>query len=214
MAGLGLQSYSRVHTNARVLTTQQQAPVHAYKFLVRLALVAELRGERYEPKGKCPACGRDMTPVEIIRGFNQDPNDYTTACTACGYRFAPTLICFGDNNSPIEIPFYCDIQTLEQLRGRDNLSPEQLARICPGVYRSAIVHHGGIRSAFKKIGIDYPFEEISAWQNKVAPFLGRLPDTVIADSAGVKVSAIRALRKKLGVERYTLSRSLNEAELL
>lgn len=209
MVGLRLQAHSHVQT--QVLTAQQLALVHAHKFSLRLALIAELHGERYEPKGECPSCGRVMTPAEIIRGFNQDPNDYTTACTACGCRFEPKLVCF-DKYSRMEIPFYCDIQTLEKLRGRDNLSPQELAGEFPGVYRSAIVHHGGIRNAFKKIGIDYPFEEISDWQSKAAPFLGRLPDTVIADSAGVKVSAVRAMRRKLGIERYTADKALAEIE--
>lgn len=209
---LRLQSIS--HTNALlVMTAQQKVLVHAHRLSLCLALIAELRGERYEPKGKCSECGREMTPIEVIRGFNQDPNDYTTACTGCGHRFAPTLVCFGEH-SRVEIPFYCDIQTLAQLRLREmgNLSPQKLARKFPGVYRSAIVHHGGIRSAFKKIGIDYPFEEISDWQSKVAPFLGRLSDTMIADSAGAKVSAVRTLRKKLGIERYTAAKALAEIE--
>lgn len=196
---------------AQSLTLEQRHSVQALVLSMRLDLIEALRGERYEPHGICPVCSRKMTPVEIIRGFNQDPNDFTTACSACGCRFEPTLICFG-RNSRIEIPFYCSIQTLEHLRGKESYSPKYLEREHPAIYRSAIVHHGGIRSAFEKIGIEYPFEEISNWQKKVTPFLGRLPDTVIAESADVKVSAVREMRKKLGICRYTLSMSIDEAE--
>lgn len=171
-------------------------------FTLRLALAQELRGERYEPKADCPECGRKLTAVEIIRGFNQDPYDFTTRCTCCGFRFEPGLICL-HGESQIELPFYCNSQTLNQLQGLQNLTIEELATKYPAIYRSSIVHNGGIRQAFAKIGIDYQHEEIRDWKNKIKPFLGKLPDTIIAECVDVPVSAIRRIRKKLGIERFT-----------
>lgn len=171
-------------------------------FTLRLALVQELRGEKYEPKAKCPECRRELTAAEIIRGFNQDPYDFTTRCTRCGFRFEPSIICF-HGESRIELPFYCDSQALHQLQGLQNLTAEELATKHPAVYRSSIVHHGGICQAFAKIGINYQHEEIHDWKNKIKPFLGKLPDTIIAECVDVPVSAIRQIRKKLGVERFT-----------
>lgn len=178
-------------------------------FTLRLALVQELRGERYEPSATCPKCSRKLTPMEIIRGFNQDPNDFTTCCSACGYRFEPGLVCFG-NGTQIELPFYCDCQTLAQLHGKETLQPDQFAREHPAIYRSAIVHHGGIRRAFEKIGIQYAFEEISDWKNKILPYLGRLSDTIIAECVDVSASTIGAIRRKLGISRYTLRKTMDE----
>jgi hypothetical protein len=81
----------------------------------------------------------------------------------------------------------------------------------PAIYRSAIMHHGGIRQAFEKVGIQYTFEEISDWKNKICPFLGRLTDTIIAECVDVPVSTIRAIRRKLGVSRCTQSKMLIDA---
>ncbi len=192
------------------LSQEQRIQLQQFSFSLRMDLIQELRGERYEPKATCPRCSREMTPVEIIKGFNQDPNDFTTCCSACGHRFEPTLICLGDGTE-IRIPFYCDAQTLAKLRGRENLSPEQISRELPGAYRSAIIHHGSIRRAFEKLGIQYLHEEISDWKSKIQPFLGRMPDTIIADCVDASVHVIRTMRRKLGISRYTLRKALEEA---
>ena len=195
------------------LSLEQRIKIQQLAFSLRMALIQELRGERYEPRATCPECSREMTPVEIMKGFKQDPNDFTTCCSACGYRFEPILVCFGDGTS-ITIPFYCDMQTLSQLQRLGAfLSPEQIESRNPGVYRSAIIHHGGLRRAFERIGIRYDFEEIHDWKSKVIPFLGRMPDTIIADCANASISTVRALRRKLGVSRYTLHKTLEEADV-
>jgi len=193
------------------LELSQKLQVQSHIFGLRMALIQELRGEEYRPTGNCPNCSRKLTPMEIIRGFNQDPDDFTTCCSGCGHRFEPKLICFGDG-SQIEMPFFCGSQTLAQLYGKETLQPEQFARKYPAIYRAAIVHHGGIRRAFEKIGIQYPFEEIEDWKIKINSFLGRLPDTTIAELVDVSVPVIRAMRNKLGISRYTLQKALAEAE--
>ena len=192
------------------LSQVQRIALQELGFSLRLQLVEALHGERYEPRAECPSCGRKMTPGEIIRGFNVDPRDFTTQCPECRHRFAPSLICFG-NGSEIVLPFFCASQTLAQLPGKEMLTPEQFARAHPAIYRSAIVHHGGLRRAFAKIGVVYGGEEISDWRAKVAPFLGRMPDTIIAECADVGVRAIRKFRRELGIARYTLAAALDEA---
>ncbi len=178
---------------------------------LRIGLIGALRDERYTPQGACPSCGRKMTALEIIKGFNSDPNDFNTTCTGCSLRFPPQLVCFG-NGSSIELPFWCDSQTLYHLQGKETLSPEKLMTEHPAIYRSAIVHHGGIKQAFVKNGVEYPFEEISDWKSKVGGFLGKLPDTVIAECANVGVSAVRKVRKSLGIARYTVQVAVTEIE--
>ena len=167
-----------------------------------LQLVGEMRGERYSPKGTCPECHRELNPVEILGGFNDDPNDFTTRCSGCGHRFQPILISFNGISS-MEFPFFCDIQTLNKLQDKKDVCPDDLARLHPATYRSAIVHHGNLKNAFKKISIDYLFDEITDWRNKIKPFLGKLPDTRIAEALNVPVSSIRGMRRKAGLSRFT-----------
>lgn len=209
MTTMELTSRLELKQEQRLTLSQQQLLLNQLLLTLRLELVGVLRGESYEPKGDCPNCERKLTPSEILRGFTQDPNDFTTFCSGCGTRFEPILVCSG-NERVIEIPFYCDSQTLHHLIGKETLSPEQLSHDHPGLYRSAIVHHGGIRNAFKKIGIDYPFEEISDWRNKIKAFLGRLPDVIIADCVEVSASTISYMRRKLGIPRFTRNTALAE----
>lgn len=192
------------------LSPELRQNIQGHVFALRMELIQQLRDEQYTPAGVCPSCRRELTPVEIIRGFNQDPNDFTTRCSGCGTRFEPVLVCFG-NGVRVELPFYCGSQTLAQMRGLETLRPEEFAREYPAIYRSAIVHHGGVRRAFEKLGIRYAFEEISDWKNKIQPFLGRLPDTVIAKCVDVSAGAIGTMRRKLGIERYALRAALDEA---
>lgn len=178
---------------------------------LRLGLIGALRGEQYTPRGTCPSCGRKMTALEIIKGFNTDPNDFSTLCSGCNTRFQPQLVCFG-NGSSLELPFWCDCQTLYHLQGKETMSPEKLMVEHPAIYRSAIVHHGGIKQAFAKNGVAYPFKEISDWKSKVGAFLGKLPDTVIAECASVSVRAVRKVRNDLGIARYTVKVAVMEIE--
>ena len=207
--GMELRQTQRLAQSLR-LSHEQRMQVQEQALAIRLDLVGILREERYEPQATCPSCSRKMTPAEIVRGFSRDPKDFTTRCSGCGCRFEPHLVCFGDGTR-VELPFYCDCQTLDQLPGKEKLPPAELARLHPGVYRSAIIHHGGVRSAFEKMGIVYPFEEISDWRNKIQPFLGRLPDTTIASCVHTSAKVIRLLRTKAGVSRFTIKKALEES---
>lgn len=193
------------------LTRLQQTLIQSHRLKLRLALIQEFYGERYKPDAKCPQCGHDLTPVEIIAGFNKDTQDFTTCCPSCGQRFQPVLICFGEGHQ-IELPFYCGVQTLAKMYGMENLKPEQFLREAPAVYRSAITHYGSISSAFEEIGVKYKFDNVNDWENKIIPFLGCLPDTIIAKHANVSVQNIRSKRRKLGISRYTARKILNEIE--
>jgi len=174
------------------LSQGQRLALQQKQLGLRLGLVEALREERYEPKGQCPSCSRELTAVEIINGFNKDPNDFTTRCSACGKRFEPTLLYCGRGVS-FQMPFYCDSQTLARLPGLETMSPDQLAVKRPSVYRSCIVHHGSLKKAFGEINIDYPFEEITDWRDKIKAFLGKLPDTVIAGCASVSTATIAGM---------------------
>lgn len=184
------------------LTHEQRLELSCYLFGARMELIQSLREEQYEPRATCPHCTRRLEAPEIIAGFNDDPRDFTTQCPKCRTRFEPRLICFAEGGN-LELPFYCSQQILAQLPGKEALAPEEFSRLHPAIYRSTIVHHGGIRKAFGLVGLPYPFEEVDDWRHKIRPFLGRLPDTVIAGCAGVSAATIRAIRRKAGIRRFT-----------
>ena len=168
---------------------------------LKLSLIQELRGVQYNPRAECPKCGRKLSDLEILEGFNDDPNDLTTECTACFKRFKPMLV-YRDDFSSAEIPFFCSVQALGRLRGMENLSAEEITRQEAGLYHSVIFHHGSLKAGFRQIGIEYPYDEVTGWQQKVNSFLGRLPDTVIAEHAGVTADRIGKLRRKLKIPRF------------
>lgn len=173
----------------------------AKSFSLRLKLIKVLRGEKYHPQAECPQCHRKLKIVEILRGFNRDPKDYTTKCPHCKHRFEPNLQVILPHGS-ITLPFFCSVQTLDQLHGKENLFPDAFEKQYPALYRSVIVHHGNLKAAFQKIGIHYRFNENIKWEKKVKPFLGLLPDTVIAACAGISVYRIRKMRRGLEIGRY------------
>lgn len=187
------------------LSHEQRLAIAEQQLGLRLELVGALHDEQYTPRGDCPSCAHKMTPAEIVRGFNAEPTDFTTGCPKCRYRFEVKLICFG-RGSQMELPFYCASQVLHQLGALKALTPEAISRSHPAVYRSSIVHHGTLRQAFAKLGISYLFPEQVEWQSKVRPFLGRMPDTVIAECADVGVRVIRRLRRELDVEPFSKRR--------
>ena len=189
---------------------QRQNLVQTQLLRLRLELIEAVRGEKYTPEAVCPRCNRRLSPLEIIKGFNRDPNNFNTTCTNCRQRFAPKLI-HHNRLARTELPFYCDAQTQAKLPGLETLDPETFRQKEPAIYHSAVVHRGTLKLAFAQIGIVYGFEEVVDPSKKVEPFLGHLPDTVIAEVSGLGVSKIRKLRLKLGIPVCTRAKMIDEA---
>jgi hypothetical protein len=95
------------------------------------------------------------------------------------------------------------MQVLAQLGGLETKSLDEIMTGYPGVYHSVRVHHGNLRRAFEKIGVQYPFENITDWKTKVGEFLGKLPDTIVAEVVDMPVRAIRKLRKSLNIKPFS-----------
>lgn len=200
-------------TQDQTLTqAQRQEIVQSQTLMIRLELISALRGgtDNYKPEAHCTECHRDLTPLEIMKGFNTDPNDFTTECTGCKNRFQPKLI-WRNLAGSAEIPFYCDLQAQAQLPGLQTMGPEIFQKEYPALYHSVIVHNGTLKTAFAQLGIIYDFQEIIDPTVKIRPFLGRLPDTVIAELSGVKLSTVRRLRQKHGIEACTHASMIEEA---
>ncbi len=157
----------------------------------------------YRPDGDCPHCGRKLTPAEIVKGFNRNPDDYTTKCPRCKNRFAPRLLQKSAISSA-QVAFYCPSQTLAHLTAEKTTVPvEEFRTTFAAVYQSALYHFGSLKAAFARVGQKYSLEpKVSAWQKKVYSFLGRLPDRIVADQARVSIREVRALRRARGVPAY------------
>lgn len=207
---LSLQHIHVLRTTQK-LTVVEQLKLWNYIWSLKLQLIEQVRRTTYRPFASCPACSHKLTPAEIMQGFNNDPRDYTTACTKCKHRFEPKLVARTDHSSA-ELWFYCPAQTLAQLREIRPAEAEKMAREYPAMYHSAIVHFGSLRQAYAKIEIQYPHAEIPDWKNKIAAFLGQLPDTMIAVAVDKSVRAIRKYRKSLGINPYDRRQALEAAE--
>ncbi len=214
MIGMGMSMSMSMRQEQRQtmrMSLEQRAAYDDHIHGLVLSLSGAIREERYEPTARCPSCFTAMKPMEILRGFTNDPDDFTTGCTKCEKRFEPHLICFGHGSS-VELKYYCPCQVLGRLRNLSSRQPEEIAREMPSEYRSAIIHHGTLRAAFKKIGVDYSFPEISGWESKAQPFLGKLPDAVIARCCGVSPTAVRRRRYAAKLPTFNRWKALREAE--
>ncbi len=183
------------------LTTAQKLRLSSALLQLRTDLISALRGEKYEPSARCPGCDHSLTAIEIRRGFRNDPKDFLTTCPKCKHRFRALLKTYFQVGHA-QVPFYCPMQTLGELRGKQGLKPKQ---IDSGLRQSANYHFGGLTQAFSQIGVTYTLEVIPPWREKVRDFLGQLPDTVIAKIVGVKVRVIQRYRQALKIDRYLAS---------
>lgn len=209
MFGFGMEQTQRLAQRQEQRLTQEQRLVVEQRLLgSRLAMLSALSDERFENHTTCPECGHNLTLVEVMKGFRQDPADITTECPRCKNRFYAKL------RSPmiagyLEVYLYCPAQTQSYLRGLIHLSPEGIRKENASVYFSAKFHYGSLTNAFAQEGISYPFPEVISWKDKIKPFLGKLPDKIIAEAVNQKPGKITALRNELKIPRYTKRGSLS-----
>jgi len=203
--------FEQILMNELRLTHEQRLVLQSKQLQLRLWLLEVLRKEKYTPVAGCPVCGFSLNHLQIMHGFNNDVNDVTTGCPKCKARFRPALIYKGTAVS-VELTFYCPAQTLDRIGIHVSRSPDDFCQKDASLYRSAITHFGTLRAAFAKISMRYEFDEVTEWKTKVQPFLGKMPDTVIADFCGAPVSAVSKLRKFLGIQKYSVCSALMENE--
>ena len=183
------------------LTLEQRLAIQNTVVALRLELIGVIHDHKFSIAATCPKCQRVLSPAEVLRGFNQDPQDTNTTCPKCRNRFGAKLIHYSLAGN-MEVSFLCPAQTLHALQAKAHLTPDELQKDSPQVYNSAIVNFGDLGTAFKEAGTKYTFQELVDWKGKVIPFLGRLPDTEIARCVRVSVNVIRSLRKKSDIPRF------------
>lgn len=167
---------------------------------LRVNLVSQIAGVIYNPSMNCPACKYHLTMLEVLKGYTNDPLDLRTTCPKCATRFEAKLVSRG-----VELVLYCPSQALHELRGNEGMSQKDILEWNPSVYHSALIHFGTITNAFKQLGVEYQYLEVTDWHGKVQPFLGNLPDTTIAEVVGVSRKRIASLRKSLGIGPFRRS---------
>lgn len=192
------------------------------KVEMKLRLIEAVRGENVRIKFDCGGlmseargCGYKLTAEELIKGFTRDPNDTTTVCPRCERRFQPMLRFLHATDSGGEVNFMCANQAKHRLEARGDLyarqTPDEIRRAEAALYYSLVFHYGTLKKAFSEIGIDYSAKEFDDWAARIRPFLGEVPDTLIAEVSGVKAHQVSALRKKLKIESFN-KRHIAEAE--
>lgn len=169
---------------------------------LRLDLIQTLRLEPCTVKATCPTCYHSLDADEINKGFSDDPNDFKTQCPCCRTRFAATIVCLPDGIMKMELPFMCAGQVLYRMRDLGHLQPDEIAGKHQAVYRGAILHFRSLAAAFRQVGVNYGKIELRDREVKVKPFLGQMPDAMIAEIMNVSESYIRRLRIKYEIPTY------------
>ena len=157
-------------------------------------------GVKYYPENSCPICHHHLKLTEILKGYSDDPKDLQTQCPRCKTRFEARL-----RSDAAQLRWYCPNQALYALQeggSREILKPEEIMQWNQSVYHSLLTHFGSVANAFKQLGITYTHGEVPNWHSRVKPFLGKLPDTVIAQIVGTSRNIINALRKSFGVPAF------------
>ncbi len=183
------------------LTHEQKMMIDMSQLQLRRDVVEALYGEKFSPRATCPVCNHALTDFEIMKGFRTDPTDYTTKCPKCRKRFLARLH-RSTKSGWIEMAFYCPSQTLGKLKDMTSVSLADFQSINREIYNSAIIHFGGLKQAFKQIGLTYKHEADLDWKNRIGLFLGKMPDTVIAELVFVSTATVSKVRRERGIRAY------------
>lgn len=193
---------SFINTQSNRLSLQQSHQIRLAMLRRRRALSVAIAGTDYEPRGQCPRCRYRLNHLEILQGFLPVVTDVTTKCPKCETRFKPVLFAKFGHGGRGEMGYLCPEQTVDGLKELSGFTPEQIEKESPAVFHSAIVNFGSLKAAFAKLGLDYKLEPPQDWKSKVTPFLGRLPDAVIARYCGKSTSSVRRLRVKKRIAAF------------
>ncbi len=204
MMGMSL-SLAPVMTLRQTMRQQLVVSMRLSKMLsMRIELLAAVFGAEYganfRPNEQCPHCSMKLTLTEVLNGFSNSPTDTLSTCVHCKRRYQPFLTGLRTDSGAAEIAFYCRVQTLH---GLPKLVKRPFAELALNAYgRSAMIHFGNLRAAFAEIGLTYDHDPRKGWQQRIAPFLGEVPDAQIAKVVGVSRSTIRRMREDARIKPF------------
>lgn len=186
------------------LGLRQENIDHNNVILVRYTEVFHNYHKPMVPYAKCPECDHKLSYAEIVHGFTNDPKDFRTTCPVahCRHRFEPTALL--DATKGIGHVFMCALQTKDAMMEKWIITPstppppQELRRVAPNIYYSAVFHFGSLKTAFEKIGVEYDHREVE-WNEKSRFYLGKFKDKDIAALMGIEVNEVSAERNRLKI---------------
>jgi len=199
--GMGMSHRQELRQDQHLTLEQRKAEDLQLRLEISHQLNGGDEGEHFRPAAFCQQCHQGLTAEEILKGFTNNPQDTTTECPSCHERFQPNLVNRSRNGS-VSVRFYCRDQALYALKSCKRLTPDKIRKQDLGLFQSAISHFGSLTNAFAHIGVEYTLVTIPGWKDKVVPFLGQAPDTMIAQIAGVSKATIGRWRRAQGIRRY------------
>lgn len=201
------QATSRLSAKERELIDFQQAAL-------RFELCEAVGKSGFVPHGPCMnlGCPGQPAPPDAVREWVcREGADPPVCCSACGLPVDRRLRFEGFlPGCSVETRFYGPAETGQRLLAEKDTPFRLLRHDHLGLYHSAISHFGGLRQAFDYLGAVYGDAAQLDWRAQVGDFLGKLPDTVIAEVVGASVADIRRRRQQAGQPPFTRRRALEE----
>lgn len=144
-------------------------------------------------EGRC--CGKGYDEEEIHENIEENLGQ-AAKCLSCGTSLYLWLRINWWSYPEMRVSYFTSEAVLQTLQ-QEIFLPEQLDMIiAPSpLLASARYHFGSLRNAYKQVGVDYPHAEIADWQEAVIPFLGTVPDGVLAELINVSPWAVKRLRR-------------------
>ncbi len=173
-------------------------------------LVEAITGKKFTISCVCrnTTCAHSYTEWEIVNWFDVD--GFTVECPKCGWHSEPRLtVDFGDggNRKRIECQLYGPGLVLERLPVVLKSPPWDFAEYS-AICNSAVVHFGGLKQACAQLGIERSFGPGPDWRDRIDPFLGRLPDTVMARLLDTSPRFMRRWRRNQRIAPFDPGRVL------
>lgn len=165
-----------------------------------ILLEREFRLLEPTPYAKCCGDPRDTYPFdELAKALKKAEQVH---CRVCGKLLMVWLEPAWWEHPSIRTNYYARHEILKILGNNDTVyTPEELdLDLFPTPALASIrFHFGTVRKAYAAIDRKYTLPEVANWKERVAEFLGKIPDAVIARQLGVSKSAVARLRGKNGI---------------
>ncbi len=179
-------------------------------FATRIALIRVMYGFVHQLSARCERCNRSYLN-DLAADFIADEPDHPVCriwCTAC--RNTPVIVNIVVLDGVIRnfFPLMRREAVMTELCELEHPfpAPHELKRHFGEAFDlSLLFHFGSYRNAMRARGVpDYDDPLVRKhWEDTVRPFLGTIPDSMIAHVVGVQVTEIVALRQNYGIPAHS-----------
>jgi hypothetical protein len=196
-------------TAPRIFTPKERRSIQRAIFTARLELIGKVYNLPFTLQTKCDLCARTMPALDVISAMMCDLATGTVPCTTTRHtrigRVQPFLT-VRERTLPLGSVKYFK----ENLTVLSRISPRFIRETYPVDFLAAHIFFGNLPRAFSYAGIDYPHKESVAWQEVIDPFLGKVPDEIIATCVGVVRRTICKYRDKKRIPPFDRSTLISE----